>query len=69
MAQKKASSQTSPWFAVTLGVLGLVAGYGLVLQQSGQLSAHAGNLQCPLKHDCTSGACTPDCPLNCNHTN
>ena len=49
----------SPWYAVSIALLGLVAGYSLVIAQHGA-TAFAGSAQCPLQ---MKGACTGD---NCD---
>jgi len=60
----------SPWLVMTLGTLGLVVGYGIVVF-SGD-TAFASARSCPFKekcanggcekHDCTKGNCGADCP-------
>lgn len=36
----------SPWYAVTIGLLGLAVGYCIVIAQGGS-TAYAGSAQCP----------------------
>ncbi len=78
MAQMKPSTQTSPWLTISIGLLGVIVGYVLVVGRSdGMVSANG--YSCPMKKEvctgsncanhtaCTSGACSKDCPGNCNH--
>jgi len=39
--------RTSPWLAVTVGILGMVAGYSIVLAQTDQLVVVDGAVRCP----------------------
>jgi hypothetical protein len=49
MAQRKIHAHhRGTWIAVTIGIAGLVVGYGIVLMQTGGL--FAGMYQCPLHH-------------------
>ena len=62
--------KNAPWLALTLGTLGLVVGYGLVVLSSD--TAFASAKSCPFKekcqhggcekHDCADGDCGADCP-------
>lgn len=77
MATKTAMHR--PWIAVTIGILGLMIGYGFVVAGNGD-EAYAGMYQCPMHKEickggdcnknaaCASGACSNDCPGNCGHT-
>lgn len=40
------TSASSPWFAVTVAILGLVAGYALVMTQQNP-AAYAESVRCP----------------------
>ena len=72
-------NKSSPWFLVTVGILGLIVGYSFVIGKSGVASA-ANGYSCPMKDmqvckgmdcdknpACASGLCTATCPGNCNH--
>ena len=64
----------SHWFLIALLVVGLVTGYSVVMVRRGETFAA---WECPAKelceggnckniHDCSSGACSRNCPGNCH---
>ncbi|UPA22329.1 hypothetical protein K8942_04745 [Candidatus Peribacteria bacterium] len=77
MDQMTPATQTSPWLTISIGLFGLILGYVIVMGQSGTLLSASKNY-CPMKQEvctgegcntkeCTSGACSKNCPGNCNH--
>ncbi len=75
---KKTKKNQGPWLAITVGILGLIAGYSIVVVGEGSI-AFAGTYQCPMHKqvcqngdcskmpECAGGACAKDCPGNCGH--
>ncbi|PIR52773.1 hypothetical protein COU76_04470 [Candidatus Peregrinibacteria bacterium CG10_big_fil_rev_8_21_14_0_10_49_10] len=64
----------SPWFTVSLIIVGVILGYSIVLvQNEGALAAwscpakeHCRNGNCKQNAACASGECSTDCPGNCH---
>ena len=46
----------SPWFAVVLGIAGLITGYMTMVAHTGV--AYSAKLECPAKHACKGDNCT-----------
>lgn len=72
-AMKRLAS--SPWFGVSMVIIGLVAGYAFVI--AGNPEAFAGSNECPattehclngdcgVSDECKNGECSQNCPGNC----